>query len=109
MKRFLVSFAQLSLSLIILTAVGYFSFPFWRPYITYSYCDHPITYRLGSVDTRFKLSESEFLKDTQTAADIWNSSYSKPLLKYDPNGQLSINMVYDSRQNLNNQVNALEG
>jgi len=76
--------------------------------LAYSTCDTPITYRIGSVDPRFQLSPSEIDQDVNHAAAIWNETAQKPVFVKDPKGDVTINFVYDKRQELSNQVNLLE-
>ena len=75
----------------------------------FSYCDSPIHYRIGTVDPQFKLSSENFLSDVEGAAQIWDSAEGKELFVYDPNGGLSVNLIYDGRQSLDNQINDLQG
>lgn len=76
--------------------------------IYHSPCDTPIHYRIGAVDSRFNITREEFLSSIEDAEDIWSSSYGKTLFVYDPKGQLSVNLVYDERQSLNNQITELD-
>lgn len=72
-------------------------------------CDYPIGYRIGSIDPKFNLTEKEFADDIKTAADLWNRAISKPLFSLDPEGTLTINLIYDERQFLKGKVNELNG
>lgn len=107
MKKLLV------LIVIILIAV----FAFWqiKPLNTFaaniiyvSPCDAPLTYKIGSVDPRFNLSEDAFKQDIQEAAGIWDTAQGKKLFSYDPKGDITISMVYDERQSLTNKINTLD-
>lgn len=64
-------------------------------------CDSPITYTLGTFDTRFDISKNHFLQKINESAELWNNATNKVLLKYSPtktsNG-VTINLVYDGRQ-----------
>lgn len=78
-------------------------------------CDRPITFRIDTVDKQFNLSHDKFIADAETAAAIWNKqSFSankaegKNLFVYDPNGKLSINLIFDQRQAEANQINQLD-
>lgn len=75
---------------------------------SYSVCDKPVAYKIGTIDSRFNITAMQLLKDTKQAAEIWNNAYSKPLFIYDPQAALDINMVFDERQSLNNQINQLK-
>ncbi len=77
-----------------------------RPY--FSICDQPIRYHVDKVDPQFKLSKDNFMSDIDQAAQIWNKAIDKTLFTYDPEGSLSINLIYDGRQSLTSEVNQLE-
>jgi len=71
-------------------------------------CDKPIYYSIGFVDDRFNITQDELKKEIQNAANIWNKAWGKELIAYDPDGKIQINMVYDQRQALTNQINGIE-
>ncbi len=71
-------------------------------------CTVPIKYRIDQVDPEFKLSKEEFTKDASAAAQIWNTTKGKQLFVYDPEGELSLNLVYDGRQKLSSQINQMQ-
>lgn len=77
-------------------------------FLTYSFCDRPIHYRVDSVDPRFNLSREDFSSDIDQASRIWDSAIDKNLFIYDPKGDLSINLIYDERQSLTSQINQLK-
>src|SRR5258708_32096861 len=99
-----------SLVLLVL-AVGVVLFPNQNfninDYLYYSVCDQPIGYKVDTVDKRFNLSREQFLADIKTAEAVWEKPYGKNLFDYDPAGKLSINLIFDARQSLNNQINSL--
>lgn len=72
--------------------------------LSYNACDVPISYTLGSIDARFKLSAEDALENIQKAADIWNHEYAKPLFVYSPQSKLTVNFVYDERTALNEKI-----
>lgn len=74
-----------------------------------SACDTPVAYKIGTVDKRFRLSEEVFLQISQQAATIWNNTTSKKVLSYNPQALLTVNLVFDERQSLNDQIDALGG
>lgn len=61
-------------------------------------CNKPITYNIGNIDSGFNINREEFLKDVDKASEIWNDVYGNKLFKYDKNGLLTINLIYDNRQ-----------
>jgi len=76
-------------------------------YLSFSPCDKPIAYSIGSIDERFNLSTQAFKSDTAEAADIWSTAEGKPLFVYDPQSPFTISLIYDQRQTLNTQINQL--
>lgn len=72
--------------------------------LSYNACDIPISYTLGSIDARFKLSAEDALGNIQKAADIWNHEYTKPLFVYSPQSKLKVSFVYDERTALNEKI-----
>ena len=77
-------------------------------HVYYSPCDTPIQYKIGSVDPRFKLTKEEFAKDVEEAIAIWANTEQKQLFLLDEKAQLSINLTFDNRQSLNDQINSLQ-
>jgi hypothetical protein len=67
-------------------------------------CTQPIHYRIGQIDPQFHLSRDVLLADTQAAAQIWNDSEGKELFTYDPQAELEVAVIYDSRQALNAEI-----
>ena len=65
-------------------------------------------WKVDTVDKRFGLSRDTFIQDAREASQIWNSSFDKNLFVYDPQGQLSINLIFDERQSISNQIGQLE-
>ncbi|MCL4365731.1 matrixin family metalloprotease [Patescibacteria group bacterium] len=93
--------------LIILVVGAKIALPSLINLLSYSFCDQPVSFRIGTVDPRFNLSRETFLSDVKQAAYIWDSAIGKKLFIYDPKGDLSINLVYDERQFLTSRINQL--
>ncbi|MFA6306481.1 MAG: matrixin family metalloprotease [Patescibacteria group bacterium] len=77
-------------------------------------CDKPIEYSLGDFDSKFGLSQSDFLKAIDQAAQIWQTPINKNLFTYAENGALptgqaglKINLIYDSRQEATDKLKKL--
>jgi hypothetical protein len=71
-------------------------------------CVRPVTYSIGTIDPRFKITRDEFLKQTDMAADMWNKGANRNLLAYDEHGTVKINFVYDDRQKVTQRLNAID-
>ncbi len=61
-------------------------------------CQHPITYSIGTLDARFKLSRADFLKAIAQAESIWEKPLGQQLFTPADQGPLKINLLYDYRQ-----------
>ncbi len=77
-------------------------------FLYYYPCDEPIFYRIDTVDSRFGLTRAQVQNVSQDASEIWNRIYDKKLFFYDSKGDLSINLIFDTRQALVNQYKTLE-
>lgn len=75
--------------------------------VYFSVCDKPIPYRIGTVDPRFNLSVEELKTLTNQAAEIWEAVENKQLFVYDQQALLTINMIFDEKQYLKNQIDHL--
>jgi hypothetical protein len=75
-------------------------------------CEQPIKYSIASLDPRFGISMGELLAITERAQDVWSTAINKKLFEYSPDGDLKINLIYDKRQevtdDLENIGNVLE-
>ena len=67
-------------------------------YLYYSYCDDPVTYKIDRVDPDFNITHEKIEQGLQAAESVWNVTYGAPLVIYDPQSSLSINLIYDERQ-----------
>ncbi|MFZ2484862.1 MAG: matrixin family metalloprotease [Minisyncoccia bacterium] len=71
-------------------------------------CEEPIAYSLGSFDTRFNISQKYFLSALAEAEAIWEKPLGKELFVYQPEqGDLSVNLIYDSRQETTKTLSSL--
>ena len=66
--------------------------------ITYFPCAQPIGYSVGSFDTKFGISKDQFANAIAKAEQIWEKPLGKELFANKPDGNLKINLIYDSRQ-----------
>lgn len=61
-------------------------------------CDQPLLYTLGTIDSRFHISEAEVLEATKRAEALWEDASGKNLFEYDQEKGLPVQFVYDERQ-----------
>lgn len=80
-------------------------------------CAKPLTYMIGTFNRRFDVSHQEFLSALAEAESIWEQplrdeglSSTKELFAYDSeNGKLQINLIYDYRQEVTEELSEIEG
>lgn len=73
-----------------------------------SVCDTPRTFRVDFIDERFGVNGEQFLNNIEEATAIWEGIYGQDLFTYSDSGELSINLIYDERQQLTSQIRELE-
>lgn len=95
--------------LIVLSGVGYLYGPKVYQLLTRTRCSEVKTYSINSIDARFNMTQEEFKKYIDIAAENWNKVYGVTLFSYDPNAKLDFNLVFDERQGLSSEINNLEG
>lgn len=75
-------------------------------YKTYNPCDTPLTYKIGIVDPKFKLTNDEVIENSEKANDIFKEAYGRELFIYNQDeGELTINFIFDERSELNANIN----
>lgn len=67
---------------------------------TAAICPAPISYRLGDIDPRFSLSDTDAKQALATAEQLWESSFDRELFVYDDESSFALNLIYDERQQL---------
>lgn len=89
-----------------------YSVPMYRQGIvkmfSYSDCDTPILYKLGSIDPKFGLTQDDVTNDVQDAINIWSFAEKKTLFTESPKALLTVNFVYDQRAALNSTIDNLQ-
>ncbi len=61
-------------------------------------CGQPITYTVGTLDTRFGISQASLLRDSEYAKQRWEKAAGRQLFAYQPDGVLKINLIYGTGQ-----------
>ena len=61
-------------------------------------CERPLSYRIGTLDARFGMSETELRQTLRAAEELWETPMGANLFAYDPTARLTINLVFDGRQ-----------
>ncbi|MDP3962262.1 MAG: matrixin family metalloprotease [bacterium] len=87
-------------------------------------CEVPIEYKIGSFDTRFNISKTDFLREVERSTYIWENEIGKNLFEYDAGLEkenkfkkyldkyvgryfirqaIVINLIYDDRQKMSEE------
>lgn len=62
-------------------------------------CTRPLTYSIGSIDSRFGVSHEELVAVLGYAERVWDDALERNLLTYAPEGGvITVNLIYDDRQ-----------
>jgi len=67
-------------------------------YLNPAPCTRPIAYSIGSFDPKFGISQTQFLADVATAAQIWDDALGRDIFLGSADGKLKIDLIYDYRQ-----------
>jgi hypothetical protein len=71
-------------------------------------CTQPIKYAIGGIDERFNVSQSKIEDDLKAAASLWNGALGRDLLVYSTTSpNITINLIYDYRQQATSQLQKL--
>ena len=79
--------------------------PTYKPSV--SPCTKPMGFKIGTFDSRFGLTKTQFIKEIEQSGEVWGEAIDKKLFYYDEKGSLTINLIYDSRQAITEDVNYL--
>ena len=70
------------------------------------WCNVPLSYQIGAIDERFDISEADVLMAMTAAETVWESSLGHDLFYYDQAAALTINFIFDERQQLQKEEEA---
>ncbi len=72
-------------------------------------CSRPVSYKIGSLDSRFGLSRQEFLGALREAEAVWEGPSKRDLFVYEAeDAELPVNLVYDYRQKVTEALGTIE-
>jgi hypothetical protein len=63
-------------------------------------CGQTIQYRIGKIDERFGVDGQRVIAAAAQAAGLWNAAADAKVMEYDAAGSVTIELIYDARQNL---------
>lgn len=77
-------------------------------------CSDPVTWRVGSIDSRFEIEQSDLKKIMTDVENLWSDAANQNLIQYSDSGEVTINLIYsenqeftDSEQQLSEQLNEM--
>ncbi len=73
-------------------------------WLNFSFCDAAVTYKVGSIDPKFEIDREKVVENTQKAGELWNNLTGRELFIYDENSDLTVNLVFDERQESLNAI-----
>ncbi len=91
---------------IVLMAVIMFGGSYWY-FVAEAVCPVPMEYRIGAIDSRFNISQEEVQNAVSTAESMWEDASGRNLFSYADDGKLTINFVFDERQEYANEEEQL--
>lgn len=70
-------------------------------------CSATIGFKIGTFDTRFGITKEAFIDTVEEAAALWGAVAGAKLFYYDEDGPLTVNLIYDKRQEDTDTLNYL--
>ncbi len=61
-------------------------------------CARPIALRIGQIDDRFGLTRDEVVEALRDAEELWERALGRTVFGHNPTATLTVNLVYDERQ-----------
>jgi hypothetical protein len=94
--------------LLLTTLIGLGVFLVYRQAPETFSCVMPIRYSIGEFDTRFAITQEEFIAILRDAEQVWEDEAGKELFIFTEDGPFKINLFFDSRQEKTELVLASE-
>jgi len=63
-------------------------------------CTKPLAYSIGTIDPRHNISEERFRTLLERGEAVWEASLQKDLFSYSSRGTLTVNLLFDERQEM---------
>ena len=80
--------------LVVLAGVVFIAVSYKPPTV----CESPLSYDIGAIDPKFKVTPEFLLKLSNDAENIWEKGMGMDLFTYKPGAEFKINLVFDERQ-----------
>lgn len=97
------------LLILIIAGTGYYFRDEWKNFIfPFIPCAKPITYSIGSFDTRFGITKTAFIETIKESEMVWEDALDKQLFQYSATGTMKINLLYDYRQEATDSLRGVD-
>lgn len=77
-------------------------------------CSEPITWKVGSIDSRFEINQTDLKQIMKDVENLWGDAVDQNLIQYSDSGKVAINLIYsdrqkftDNEQKLSEQINEM--
>lgn len=61
-------------------------------------CVETITWKIGSIDSRFEMDDDSLKNIVQSVSDLWSRAAGYNVIAYDPRGEIELNIYYTDQQ-----------
>ncbi len=61
-------------------------------------CSETLTYRIGSVDDRFNITNHELLNALKDVENLWETNFNRELMNFKEDGDVAVHLIYGERQ-----------
>jgi archaellum component FlaC len=93
------------ITLLVIIGLGLFYFnPIKDIFWPVKPCSRPLEFSIGTFDSQFGVSQAKFMTDINQAGQVWSKALGKSLFEYNASGGLKINLIYDKRQQVTNEL-----
>lgn len=66
-------------------------------------CSETLTFRVGEIDEPFSITQEELIGMLEEVAEDWSEAASMPVVQYDEDGEIPVNLVYAEEQQLSDR------
>lgn len=70
-------------------------------------CSQLVTWRLGSIDSRFEVTEADLLTIMNDVQNLWSDAVDTNLIEYSDSAEVTINLIYSEDQKFTNEEQEL--
>ena len=104
-----MEYGRRTIEILLFSAILLSVFVFWEDFTSFfDPCKNPIEYSIGNIDGSFGISNDYLLSAVKEAEGLWESASNRNLFEYSSSGGMTINLIYDYRQDSTVQLSGLD-